>query len=504
MNDHKKTKAQLIRELVELRNDLTSLDKMTAECQFDEDIFRSLESSSRAGCYVIQEGKFVFVNHYASKYWGYKPGSISLNFIHPDDRQRVRENAIKMLQGKRSSSYEFRALTKDGEIKWFTESVTPILFKGERAVLGISMEITEMIAARNKLMELEALEASILDAFPHAVIGLKRRLVVFANDGVQLVFGWKPKDLIGQNTRILYPTDQMYEEIANVLYSTLERQRTFKTDFTCRRKDGTDIECMISASRIGDSLKEKHIVVTFEDITDRKRAELELAASREQLRQLSAHLESVREKERTHIARELHDELGQLLTALNTDIVLLSKQLPKDQKSWLEKTESMAKLVDMLLNAVKRIYMDLRPSMLDHLGVAAAIGWQADEFQKRTGIACKVEIQPEDMELNSEISTAIFRIFQETLTNVVRHADASEVAVSLKVAGSKLRLSVRDNGKGFTGEQMSKPNSFGLLGIQERTYHLGGKIDISGKVGKGTVVKVTIPLKSKRKAHEKD
>ncbi len=736
--DTKKTKAQLAREVASLRNQISRLK--SPEADFDEGVYRSLDASSRAGFYVIQGGKFAFVNHHASKYWGYQKGATPMSLVHPDDRKNVRENAIKMLKGKRGSSYEFRTITKDGEIRWFTETVTPILFKGKRAVLGTSMEITELIGARNKLVELEALEASVLDAFPHAVIGLKNRIIVFANDGVQAVFGWKAKDLIGQSTRILYPTEEGSEEIASVLYSTLERQRTFKTEFTCKRKDGTEVECMISASRIGDSLKEKSIVVTYEDITDRKRAEeayetmanssqvgvyvlqhgkfqfvnqnaadllgysqkelmgmnniqmvhpedrklaekmglemlqgnrtspyeyrlvtrdgkvrwimetltyipyrgarailgnsmditeqiearnklaemkafetsllkaiphaviglkdrkimfandgvkavfgwdpealvgmttrifyrtdegdekiaemlygtlecsptfntefpcrrkdgkdiscliqaarigdnlkdkdivityeditarkegeRELERSHEQLRLLSAHLESVREKERTHIARELHDELGQLLTALNTDIILLSKQLPRDRKDLLGKTESMAKLVDMTMNTVKRIYMDLRPGMLDHLGLADAMAWQAEEFQKRTGIICKLSIYPEDVELASEIATAVFRIFQETLTNVLRHAVATRIAVSLRISGGRLLLSVRDNGRGITEEQLSKPNSFGLLGIQERTFHLGGEAVISGKAGKGTVVKVTIPLKTKGK-----
>lgn len=739
MNDLRKSKAQLVQELEALRSELNKVKSPEMDCHFDEGIYRSLESSSKSGFYVIQDGKFAFVNHHASKYWGYQKGATSMSLVHPDDRKRVRESAIKMLKGMRSSSYEFRTITKDGEIRWFTETVTPILFRGQRAVLGTSMEITEQIEARNKLVDLEALEASILDAFPHAVIGLKNRLISFANDGVQNVFGWKAKDLIGQATRVLYPTEEAYEEIAKILYSTLERQRTFKTEFACMHKDGTEIECMISASRIGDSLKEKNIVVTYEDITDRKRTEeayetianssqagvyvlqhgkfqfvnqivakmlgysqkeligmdnlqmihpedrklamklgtemlrgkrtapfeyrlvtrdgrirwimetmtyipyrgsrailgnsmditeqiesrtkmaemkafetsllkaiphaviglknrkiifandgvktvfgwepkelvgkttqnfyrseaddetmgamlyealesnptfntefpcvrkdrreiaclvhaarigeslknkgivityeditarkqgeRELERSREQLRQLSAHLESVREKERTHIARELHDELGQLLTALNTDIILLSKQLPRDQKSLLSKTESMGRLVDMTMDTVKRIYMDLRPGMLDHLGIAAAMSWQAEEFQKRTGILCKVVVQPEDIEADSEVSTAIFRIFQETLTNVVRHANASRVAVSLKASAGRLLLTVRDNGKGIAEEQLAKPNSFGLLGIRERTYHLGGEVIISGEAGKGTVVKVTIPLRGKK------
>jgi len=356
------------------------------------------------------------------------------------------------------------------------------------------MDITEQIQDRNKLAELEELEASILETIPHAVIGLRDRRIIFANDGVQAVFGWKTEDLIGKSTRVFYPSDSVDREIGKNLYSTLEKQRTFSMEITCRRKDGSDIECMINASRIGEKLKERGIVITYQDITERNKAKNELQQSREQLRNLSAHLESAREEERTRIARELHDELGQLLTALNTDIILMSRDIPADQASLLEKTKSMSDLIDMTMQTVKRIYMDLRPGMLDHLGLAVAVGWLADEFQKRTGIKCGVKIEPEDMSVDQDLSTAVFRVCQETLTNVQRHAQATKVKIDLKKTADHIELQVRDNGKGITGEQLKKPNSFGLLGIQERAFHRGGEVKISGRENKGTLIKVRMPL----------
>ncbi|MDD5234235.1 MAG: PAS domain S-box protein [Syntrophales bacterium] len=466
-----------------------------------EEAYKMMASSSQAGVYVVQDGKFHFVNRNAAGFAGFGDkelaGMNSMSLVHPDDRKMVRKNAMEMLKGKRSSPYEFRILTKDGKIRWIMETVTFIPYRGSRAVLGNSMDITEQIEARNKLAELEALEATILKAIPHAVIGLRDRHIIFANDGVQSVFGWKAGEIIGRSTRIFYRAEKEYVEIARILYAALERRSTVSMEFPCRRKDGTGIDCLVSASRIGETLKEKGVVITYEDITDRKRAENELAGSREQLRELSAHLESVREKERTRIARELHDELGQLLTALNTDIILLSRELRPEQKSLLQKTESMATLIDMTMKTVKRIYMDLRPGMLDHLGLAAAIGWQAEEFQKRTGIRCRLKVDPEDFVLDPDLSTAIFRIFQETLTNVSRHAEASRVGVVLRTARGKAELVVRDNGRGITQEQISKPDSFGLLGIRERVFRRGGEIEISGKGGKGTVIRVRMPLRDK-------
>jgi len=228
--------------------------------------------------------------------------------------------------------------------------------------------------------------------------------------------------------------------------------------------------------------------------TSHRRTEEELKNSHEQLRNLSIHLQSVREEERTRIAREIHDQLGQALTALKIDFSWLNNRLPKNQKSLLEKIESMSKLVDMTIQMVRRISSELRPGILDDLGLAAAIEWQAEEFQDRTGIKCEIALEPEDIILDQDCSTTIFRIFQEAITNVVRHANATEVKISLEKEAGKLMLEVKDNGKGITEEQISDPKSFGLIGIRERAHFWGGEVVISGVRDKGPTVTVSIPL----------
>jgi signal transduction histidine kinase len=205
------------------------------------------------------------------------------------------------------------------------------------------------------------------------------------------------------------------------------------------------------------------------------------------------HLQTVREKERTRIARELHDELGQLLTALNTGVILLRKKIPPDQEHLQERTKSMKELIDMTMQTVKRIYMDLRPGMLDHLGLPVSMEWQCQEFQKRTGIHCSVSVDPEDMEPNKDASITVFRILQETLTNVAKHSKATRVQVSLRGLEDDLELVVADNGRGIRNEELQKPKSFGLLGIRERVDFRGGEVHITGRKGKGTTVTVRLP-----------
>ena len=236
------------------------------------------------------------------------------------------------------------------------------------------------------------------------------------------------------------------------------------------------------------------VIHILRDITERKRSEEALKSSREKLRKLTAHLNSVREDERKLIAREIHDELAQALTALKMGLVWLNKKLPENAEPLTEKIRSMSDLIDMTIDTVRRISSELRPGLLDDLGLQAAIEWQAKEFGDRTGITCDVTFDSDIVNLDQERSTAIFRIFQETLTNVVRHAGATEIRVRLEAAPDMLIMTVRDNGVGITEEEILNSNSFGIIGMQERALLLGGSIKIKGVRDKGTTMTATIPI----------
>ena len=227
------------------------------------------------------------------------------------------------------------------------------------------------------------------------------------------------------------------------------------------------------------------------EITDRKRAEDEVLTSRERLRNLSAHLQTAREEERKGLAREIHDELGQALTTLKLNLTLLREDLGASRDAG--KISSMLELIDTTIRSVKRMITALRPRLLDDLGLTAAIEWQSEEFQRRTGIACDLSILPEDIRVDPDRSTAIFRILQEAFTNAARHSGATRVSVSLVSEDGALELRVSDNGSGITTDRLNDPKSFGLIGIRERAYYWGGSVDISGVPGKGTTVLVGFP-----------
>ena len=238
---------------------------------------------------------------------------------------------------------------------------------------------------------------------------------------------------------------------------------------------------------------------TAQDVTERKLAEEQLKATTEQLRALSARLQSAREEEGTRIAREIHDELGSMLTTLKWDLEDIQKTLstPVDQSQLAavrEKLSALMNLDDMAINALRRIASELRPSLLDDLGLGAAIEWQAQQFQTRTGIICHCESALENIGLNEEQSTAVFRIFQEALTNVLRHAQATRVDIAIKKRAGYFVLVVGDNGKGITQKEKSEQQSLGILGMRERAHLIGAEIDIKGLEGKGTVVTVRVPI----------
>ena len=225
-----------------------------------------------------------------------------------------------------------------------------------------------------------------------------------------------------------------------------------------------------------------------------KRAEGEIRKSRERLRNLSGRLQSLIEEERTRISREIHDELGQALTAIKLELSLIRRSLVSDGlDEQVAKVQEIERGVIRIIRTVRKISTELRPGILDELGVAAAIEWMAKDFQNRTGIGCKVAIQGVDKIPDNVRATAIFRIVQEALTNVMRHAAASQVNVSLKKKDHTLIVEVRDNGIGIIEGRMIDSKSFGLIGIRERVQLLGGEAVIRGKPGEGTMVRVTLP-----------
>ncbi len=366
-------------------------------------------------------------------------------------------------------------------------------------------EIMRRIQMEKDLIESQRFVQRIADATPNLLYlyDVVENKNVYINPRVQEILGYSPEEIKRAGNFFFrafgHPDDLTVIESLGERFARANDGDIVKSEYRVRNAAG-DWRWFLSSNvvfkRTSDGIL-KLVLGIAQDITERKEGEEELKNSREQLRYLLAHMQSVREDEQTRISREIHDELGQALTALKMDLSWLAKRLDRDQKPLREKAHLMSTLIDMNIQTVKRISAELRPGLLDDLGLTAALEWQLEEFQGRTGIKCGIGISPEDITLSREISTTIFRVFQETLTNIVRHAKARHVGVSLRKRKGEIVLQVKDDGKGITKNQIASPKSIGLMGIRERIGFLGGDVKFSGSVGKGTTVTVRIPLQDK-------
>lgn len=259
-------------------------------------------------------------------------------------------------------------------------------------------------------------------------------------------------------------------------------------------KNGPKIPVEINASLINHENKPV-VISVIRNNSNRTRNRIDLNRSKEQLRNLALRLQNIREEERTLIAREIHDELGQLLTVLKIQISLMAKKISSKEKKIYSQLESSKELIDQAIDSVQKISSKLRPGILDELGLIPAIEWYVKEFGQLTGIQCECSLSQKPVDLNPEQSTALFRITQEALTNAARHSFAKRVSVYLKNEDEKLILEITDNGIGIHQFQIDNPNSLGLLGIKERALVFGGKVSINGVPNKGTNLKIEWPLK---------
>lgn len=282
------------------------------------------------------------------------------------------------------------------------------------------------------------------------------------------------------NIPFIFVTGTMGEEVA------IETLKNGATDYVLKTRLG----------RLGPAVQ--RALRESADRRERQRAEDKLRRSLDQLRALTTYLQYVREEERTRIAREVHDELGQALTGLKLDMSWLASKLGKNAKPVQQKVKTMVDHIDTTIQTVRRIATELRPGILDSLGLIAAMEWQANEFQTRTGIPCVVVTTVEETLWDQDITTVFFRIYQETLTNIIRHANATRVDVRLDQEDSTLVMTVSDNGRGISEDEIASGRSLGLLGMRERAMLVGGEVTLVGGPGKGTTVTLRVPLNGPR------
>lgn len=333
---------------------------------------------------------------------------------------------------------------------------------------------------------------SVRDAI--VTIDSARRVVLF-NRAAARMFGIPAKNVVDRDfdawlTACAHPP--LGESLRNYLDEALESPSGLALLGTLdlkREPENQRVELSLATSTVRGELL---ITLVFRDLTERQRAEQELLEKNQQLQALSASLVEVREDERKRIARELHDELGQLLTGIRMEVSWLGGRLPADQQVHIEKTTAIKRLIDQTIASVRRISSDLRPLVLDDLGFSPAARWYVDQYATRTGLAVDLDLPDEDVQPEASIATALFRILQESLTNIARHAQASQVTICLEQLDDAWRLTIRDDGSGFTTPAPSR-ECCGLLGMRERARHLGGQLTVTSVPGAGTLIEAVIP-----------
>jgi PAS domain S-box-containing protein len=362
----------------------------------------------------------------------------------------------------------------------------------QTAAIAISRQQSEAA-----LRESEGRYRALVEWSPEAISVHRDGKLLFVNPAAIRMFGAQSaQDLIGKSVLDLVHPDFKQTALAQLVGANGNGAPMIETRLM--RLDGTSIEVEIQGTSIAyDGAPAHHD--TMRDITERKRAEAALRASEDQLRALSARLQSAREAEGTRIAREIHDELGGSLTGLKWDLEGIDKIFSDtgsgEQFAALrEKISNMTGLIESTINTVRRIASELRPGVLDDLGLVAAVEWQAQQFQSRTGIQCVCVSSTDVVTLSRERATAVFRILQEILTNVIRHAHARRVEIELLEHDGEVELRVSDDGRGITTRELEHEGSLGLLGMQERALLVGGEVLISGAAGRGTTVTARLPI----------
>jgi len=370
--------------------------------------------------------------------------------------------------------------------------------------VGILVAAREVMIADQRTDATEARLAAILDSAMDAVITVdEAHNVVLFNRAAERAFLCRREDALGAPLERFIP--QRYRDAHHGQVERFgdtgvsSRRMGDATTLWALRSDGSEFPMEASISQASDGGRRFYTVI-LRDITRRKNSEDALHRSQQELRELSARVVEAREEEKTRIARELHDELGQLLTALKMDLAWLRGRLPAGDADLAAKVEAMGAMLDQTVGSTRRIAADLRPLMLDDLGLADAAGWLVEDFAKRSGIRCDIQTAGDGAFANIDhgIATAVYRALQESLTNIARHSGAKNAWVVLAIENGSLHFEVEDDGRGIAPEDLAKARSLGLKGMHERVAYLGGSFEVARAPRGGTRLRAQVPVRAAR------
>ena len=424
-------------------------------------------------------------------------GRTIVDLVAPEHRAAFSTLHRRVFAGE-SGTLEFEIIGLKGKRSWLATHAVPLRDASGGgggaiyALLGISRDISRRRIAELALVESEErfCKAFYANALPLMITRMSDGLIMDANEALTRLINRSRDDIIGQTTVAVGIIDPAQRA---AIMDTL-RHTGVVTDVALeiRPKDGPRRTGLLSLVRI-ELGGQDCTLGTYRDVTEAKRAEEQLRASRAALRSLATRQQDIREDERTRIAREIHDSLGQALTALKLELAAAQDAASRESPALSGRLRVTALMVDDLVKSVRRIASELRPPILDQLGLPAALEWLAQDFERRTGIRCQATALTTSVGITTELGTALFRIVQEALTNVARHAGATRVGIELGLKSGCVTLEIKDDGKGITEAGTTGPGSLGILGMRERAAALGGVLEVAPRPGGGTRVAAWFP-----------
>jgi PAS domain S-box-containing protein len=476
---------------------ITDRKKAEQELREAEEKFRNLVEQSLVGVYIIQDGKFAYVNPKLCEEYGYTQdeligANISMTAADEEEMKKVNENIRSRLVGEHDSvHYEMTLKRKDSTLIDVEVFGSRTQYKGKPAIIGTLINITERKQAELQLLQSRQKYKLLFESNPVPMWMFSKIdfSIIDVNEAACKLYGYSRGEFLQMNIRDMRPSEDIplfVEKVSEMV--TNANQGVWRH----MKKDGSVMYVEVIGNDITYEGRSVRLALA-NDVTDKLAADERLKKSYEEIRQLNEHLQNIREEERTSIAREIHDELGQQLTVLKMDIAWIDRKLNSVDPAIKEKLSDLINVLNQTVKTVRRISSELRPSLLDDLGLTAAIEWHLKEFGKRSGIKTKLDAPAEELSLNDATKTALFRIMQESLTNVARHSQAETVRVNLFQRNGNIVLRIQDDGIGFNHEEVGHKRTLGLLGMKERTEMIGGKYKISSSEDMGTTVLVSVP-----------
>ncbi|WP_248918394.1 PAS domain-containing sensor histidine kinase [Pseudomonas entomophila] len=464
----------------------------------------SIDQSTVGIFWVNWDSHVRYANHAAERMLGFDEGALIERPLSDVEPSLSMDRWLALWKRARSGEggelqFESQCVRADGSQLPVDLSLSFLRFRDAEYLVVFLSDVTERRRALEELRESEARLKGIAGNVPGLVFRLERDPAEgdpefpYISEGSEALVGYSPAAIQHPQMglrNLVHPEDRGdYHRVQNLALAT-DQDWSWQGRILTREGEQRWADIKATTRRLVDGRMVWDGVVW--DITQGKQAELALANSQEQLRELSAHLESVREEEKARIAREVHDELGQMLTVLKLEVSMCELAYGELDAGLNERLASMKRLIAQLFQLVRDVATALRPPILD-AGIASAIEWQARRFEARTQIPCLVQVPDNLPPLSDAKATGLFRILQEALTNVIRHAQAHTVQIELVREGGQLRLTVIDDGKGFIPGE-ARPTSFGLVGVRERVLMLGGSMSLDSEPGEGTSLSVAIPL----------